>query len=171
MENLLFQADFRTWNLSVLLNYFFWPEFEDVLRWQSLTIPFFDLLINLRLVLQFDHILSAQTQTSIFSSLLFQKNSSMTLSTQTRIPFIDSKYSILLKNSSRTCLERSVLEVSLTYKLVHVIRAIVKRLLAVYIEYHIRFLYMQGNSLRASSPIWASEASLARTSRVLARLV
>ena len=74
MKNLLFQADFSAWNLSVPLNYFFWPEFEDVLRWRSLTIPFFYLLINLRLVLQFDHILSAQTQTSIFSSLLFQKN-------------------------------------------------------------------------------------------------
>ena len=62
-----------------------------------LTIPFFDLLINLRLVLQFDHILSAQTQTSIFSSLLFQKKSSMTLSAQTRVPFVDSKYSFYSK--------------------------------------------------------------------------
>lgn len=143
MENLLFQADFSAWNLSVLLSYFFWPEFEDDLRWRFLAIPFFDLLIHLHLVLQFDHILSAQTQTLIFSSLLFQKNSSMTLSDQTRVSFIDSKYSILFKESSRTCLERSVLEVSLTYKLVHVIRAIVKRLLTVYNEYHISFLYMQ----------------------------
>ena len=67
----------------------------------------------------------------------------MTLSAQTRVPFVDSKYSILFKESCRTCLGRSVLEVSLTYKLVHVIRAIVKRLLAVYIEYHISFLYTQ----------------------------
>ena len=88
---------FCAWNLSVFLNYIFWPEFEDVLRWRSLTIPFFDLLINLRLVLQFDHILSAQTQTSIFSSLLFQKKSSMTLSAQTRVPFVDSKYSFYSK--------------------------------------------------------------------------
>ena len=146
MENLLFQADFRAWNLSVLLNYFLWPEVEDVLRWQSLTIPFFDLLINLRLVLQFDHILSTQTQTSIFSSLLFQKNSYMNLSAKTRVPFIDSKYSILFKKSSRTCLGRSVLEVSLTYKLVHVIRAIVKRLRAVYIEYHISFCICKGRN-------------------------
>ena len=67
----------------------------------------------------------------------------MTISAQTRVPFIDSKYSILFKESSRTCLERSVLEISLTYKLVDVIRAIVKRLLAVYSEYHISFLYIQ----------------------------
>lgn len=145
-QNGLFQADFCAWNLSVFLNYIFWPEFEDVLKWRSLTIPFFDLLINLRLVLQFDHILSAQTQTSMFSSLLFQKNSYMTLSAQTRVHSSTQNIQFYSKRVLEHVSGRSVLEVSLTYKLVHVIRAIVKRLLAVYIEYHISFCICKGRN-------------------------
>ena len=96
MENLLFQDDFSACNLSFPPNYFFWPEFEDVLRWWFLTIFFiFVMQLNLRLVLRFDPILSTQMQT-ILSSLFFQK-----------IRLSELKLAISFKESNRTCLEHS----------------------------------------------------------------
>ena len=96
MENLLFQDDFSACNLSFPPNYFFWPEFEDVLRRWFLTIFFiFVMQLNLRLVLRFDPILSTQMQT-ILSSLFFQK-----------IRLSELKLAISFKESNRTCLEHS----------------------------------------------------------------